>query len=124
MDFPEKWFACQQTPYDRVKFVEHSNQEEISSLEYYKFLEYTQKQIVVSNFMDFRSALDSFKKILIDLETGIWQEYKEEVEESATFEELLALNTPSEEDPMSRGEKVVSRIWERKRNAKLFGILR
>lgn len=123
MDFPDKWFACQQTPYDRVRFVEYSNPEEINSLEYYKFLDYTQKQIRVRNFTEFRSSLDRFKKLLIDLDTGDWQEYIEDSPESASFEELLSINTPSEEESQSRGEKLVSMVLERKyRNKKFFGI--
>lgn len=117
-NFPTKWLACRQNAFDRIRFIEYSNPEEMNVLPYYQFLEYIQNGLSVVNFQDFRSAIDHFKQIVIDLETGEWFEYEGESKAPVTFEELVNANKKAEEKTLVGGKKLVADIWEKGRARK------
>lgn len=116
---PEKWLACQQNANDRIRFIEYSNPEETSSLPYHKFFDYIKQVVAIDGFDNFRTMIDRFKKVLLDLETGKWFEFKQEEDISGlTFEQLLEMNREEEQKEKHSGSKLVDYLWEKRRPTK------
>ncbi len=90
------WMICQQTPYNQIKVLEESGK--VSYQGYNEFLTNLLK-VPLYKRQDFKINLDKFKIVSITLENGEWEVFDEQtVVEEHSFEDMLALNKPKEED--------------------------
>lgn len=118
---PDRWMSLRQNAYDMIRFVEHSNPEEVNSMGYYRFFDRLNEIVQVQDAEEFRHAVDQFKMVLLDLDTGEWTEIKDEVR-APTFEELVEINKEDGNESVDPGQKVVSLVWENNKKKGLFGI--
>jgi hypothetical protein len=97
-----EWLVLFQNPYNRIIFISSQNPDERDSLEYYKFLEFVNKQFVIKDFINFKDQLDRFKIIHI-IKEGTW-EIVQDLEEFASFQDLYKINRES----LKEEDKVIS----------------
>jgi hypothetical protein len=84
------WMICKQTPYNQIKVLEESGKTSYPS--YNEFL----KNLLVFPIrrrQDFKTALDRFEIMIVNLDDGEWEIKKQELHtEEATFEDLCKVN--------------------------------
>jgi len=84
------WIVFFQNPYNRIIFISSQNPDERESLEYFKFLEFLNKEFKVVDFVHLKDQIDRFKIIHL-IKDGTWESIKD-LEEVASFQDLYKIN--------------------------------
>ena len=109
----KKWIVCFQTPFNCIKYQSFDGSIKYPS--YYDFLSLMMKNHI-KNPREFKKELDTFKTILIDLESGEWELVKLNKNINVSFEELVKLNTEKikinkKESMVEKGKRFIT-AWK------------
>lgn len=99
------WITFYQNQTDKIYFITSKNQER-DFMKYYDFFTYINSEYKITDFFEFKDAVDKFKTIIL-YEDSTWEVIPETIQE-ASYEELLELNKQDQEEKSSF-EKYVDR---------------
>ena len=122
------WIVFFQNPYNRIIFISSQNPDERESLEFFKFLEFLNKEFKVVDFVHLKDQIDRFKIIHL-IKDGSWESIKD-LEEVASFQDLYKINDDSnfkeEKEPtpteikISKSKEWLDKIFTQRRKDNEF----
>lgn len=99
-----EWITFYQGQRDQIYYITSKNSER-DFMPYYKFFEYINSEFKISNFFEFKEAVDKFKVIVLYTD-NTWEIIPETIED-VSFNELYELNKEDEEKNKSLFDRQV-----------------